>query len=226
MSKRLEIKEGDKFNRLTVISEAPQRRGSYRYFNVVCDCGKYSTVFLGKLKNGSTKSCGCFSAENAAKRNFRHGGSVGGVLDKEYVTWSNMTDRCRRPKNQKYKNYGARGISVCNEWLGENGYSNFLSDMGKKPIIDNVRYTIERRDVNGNYCKENCYWGTDEIQANNKTTSHFIEHLGEKKTIAQWAKKYQTKYETFRKRLIKSEWNIWILNCLYYPEFVYLKQAS
>lgn len=101
-----------------------------------------------------------------------------------YRIWSGMKQRCNNPNNTRYKYYGQRGITVCNEWL--NSFDNF-----ERWALDN-RYdnylTLDRREVNGNYSPGNCRWSTTIVQGNNKTNSVFVEGFGEKKTMSEWSK--------------------------------------
>ena len=101
-----------------------------------------------------------------------------------------MLARCYNPKNKRYKDWGGRGITVCDRWRfgedGKSGFECFLEDMGSKP---HPRLTLERRNVNGNYEPSNCYWAPWEIQDNNKRTSVFLTIAGEMRTTAQWNRK-------------------------------------
>lgn len=91
---------------------------------------------------------------------------------KEYETWYSMKRRCYNPKSHKYKNYGGRGIKVCDRWMDPtNGFQNFLADMGPRP---GKGYSIERVDVNGDYCPENCKWITIQEQKFNKTNTLIV----------------------------------------------------
>ena len=139
-----------------------------------CQCGNTVSVISASLSYGSSKSCGCSRQEKtkimAQKYLFKHGKTVGGN-QKIYRIWANMVNRCTNEKASNFKYYGARGISVSNDWKV---FSNFLSDMGECP----EKMTLDRIDVNGNYEKENCRWVTWDIQCKNKrkngvkTTQH------------------------------------------------------
>lgn len=82
-----------------------------------------------------------------------------------------------------YPNYGGRGIKVCDRWLGEHGFENFLADMGERPSKD---HSIDRIDVNGDYTPENCRWATRKQQCNNRRSNLLIEHKGEIRTLTEW----------------------------------------
>jgi hypothetical protein len=108
--------------------------------------------------------------------------------------WRQMRYRCDNPKDHQYHNYGGRGIKVCERW---GSFETFLEDMGEAPN----GLTIERRDVDGNYCKENCYWAPWEVQANNRSTNRPITAFGITLNIVQWSKKTGIPLSTIKNRL-------------------------
>lgn len=114
----------------------------------------------------------------------------------EYATWVGMLQRCTNPKNPRYYRYGGRGIKVCDEWW--NSFENFYEDMGAKP---GPNYSIERKDNNGDYCKENCVWATKLEQANNMSTNNLITYQGKTQTIAQWARELKQSASLISNRL-------------------------
>ncbi len=112
-----------------------------------------------------------------------------------------MQRRCYDKKDKGYKNYGARGIQVCDRWL--NSFTDFLADMGMKP---NTKLSIERVDNDGHYEKSNCIWGTRKQQNNNRRNTRRLEYKGENLTVTEWSIKTGLKYETILVR-IKAGWN-------------------
>ena len=102
-----------------------------------------------------------------------------------YNSWQLMKTRCFCKKDEHYKNYGGRGITVCERWLGENGFKNFYEDMGDRP----VNRTLDRIDNNRGYYKGNCRWATKKEQGNNKRTNVLLSFGGTVLNITQWAEK-------------------------------------
>lgn len=111
-----------------------------------------------------------------------------------------MIARCYYKKTPNYHRYGGRGITVCSEWRGENGFKNFLESMGLRP---GKEYSLDRIDNNGNYEPSNCRWTTMKIQSNNQEKNIKITHRGITKTLAEWADYTGMNYDHIRSRYRK-----------------------
>ena len=171
---------GQHFGRLTVIRFAGHRSFSgpcYRFWECLCECGARVDVATVHLRNGHTQSCGCLQAQRAAERVTKH------MLSRstEFKIWVGMNQRCYNPTATNYKNYGGRGIRVCNRWRV---FLLFLADMGKRP---SAKHSIERRDNARGYSPDNCYWATRAEQDNNKRTNRWLRYDGKRLTLTQWA---------------------------------------
>lgn len=140
---------GDRFGRLVLLRYVGPRSAEY-----VCDCGTRKVCSVSNVSKGTTTSCGCFRAE----ANTTHGLSRHPL----YKRWHAMLDRCRNPKHESFRHYGARGIAVCDRWLS---FENFLADMGPPPT---PRHTVDRRNVNLGYSPGNCRWSTQAEQMANR----------------------------------------------------------
>ncbi len=151
---------GQRFGRLLVL--AMTRMGRYVGCLCQCDCGNRKTVGLGHLEDGHTRSCGCLVSEQIAARMLKHGEYVGGKRSAECNIWHNMRARCENPNVKSYKNYGGRGIRVCERW---NIFENFLADMGRKPAPE---LQIDRMDNDGDYEPGNCRWASRSEQSRNR----------------------------------------------------------
>lgn len=119
----------------------------------------------------------------------------------EYRRYSGMKNRCYNERSPQYKNYGGRGIKICDRWLGPDGFVHFLEDMGERP----EGTSIDRVDNGGDYCPENCRWATDKQQANNRRSSRCLTFNGETHTISEWAEKIGVKRHTLEERLRRGE---------------------
>jgi hypothetical protein len=161
--RRLEIKTGQRFGRLTIIEEVERYRcpnGEVkRQFKCKCDCGESVITILNDLRTSKTISCGCYGKEKRSESLTKHGLSHHSLIR----TWANMIQRCQNPTNKDYHHYGGRGITVCDRW--RHSFPNFLNDMGEKPSPE---YSIDRRNNNEGYNPENCYWATKSQQIKNR----------------------------------------------------------
>ena len=141
-----------------------------------CQCGATTVVSGGQLTRGKTKSCGCLRREVTGAKRRTHGMTN----TRTYRIWNGMNTRCYNPERHDYDRYGGRGITVCAAWQRPDGFTAFLADMGQCP--DGM--TLERRDNNGPYSKDNCYWVPAAVQARNKRNS--VMYAG--KCAAEWAR--------------------------------------
>lgn len=120
-----------------------------------------------------------------------------------YRIWAGIRRRCNNPNVPNYKDYGGRGIKVCNEW---NSFENFEAWARSNGYADNL--SIDRIDTNGDYCPENCRWATDKEQANNKRNNKFITFNGKTQTMKQWAEELGINYSALKCRLQVYGWDI------------------
>lgn len=190
--------EGKRIERIVILSSFRNPLKAKKIFcNCLCDCGNEKIIAYSDLMSGNTRSCGCLSLELSLARFTTHGSTADGNYPLEYRSRARAISRCYDKNDPSYKHYGGRGIEVCQRWLGRDGYSNFISDMGKRPT---PKHSIDRINVNGNYEPSNCRWATIKQQANNKRNNRIIELNGQKKTINEWADFYGIKITTVRNR--------------------------
>ena len=195
MSKLIDI-TGEKYGMLTVIARAENDARGGTMWECLCECGNKTIVSKSNLKLGVTKSCGCLRKSTKPTR--KHGESH----TKLYNIWNSMIRRCEDPKWHPYKNYGGRGIKVCAEW---HDYTVFRQWANETRVGEGL--TIERLDVNGDYCPENCTWVDRKTQANNRRSCVVYEYNGESHNLTQWCSIYNLPYWTVRSRIVKHGWS-------------------
>ena len=166
---RLNLK-GQRFGRLQPMRETEKRGQGQIIWLCHCDCGAQAEVQAGNLRSGNTQSCGCLQKDNAS--NFKHGDARGSGHAVEYTTWWSMIARCKYPSVRAYPWYGGKGISVCPRWTGDDGYKNFLADMGHRP---GDGWSIDRIDSDGDYEPGNCRWL---LMSENVARSHSLRKRG------------------------------------------------
>lgn len=181
---------GQKFGRLTVSEYAGNKPTRW---SCVCDCGNTVIVHAGNLSSGHSRSCGCFSAEEASVRNSTHGMRN----SPEYTSWCSLIGRCENELNESYSDYGGRGITVCDRW--RSSFESFYEDMGPRPT---PKHSIDRINNDIGYCKENCRWATKLIQNRNRRDTVIVEWKGESKSLREWSEITGIKFHTLYNRIV------------------------
>lgn len=185
---------GRRFGRLLVVASAPNR-GVKTAWLCQCDCGNQKTIRTAHLLRGLTISCGCRKKEGSG---IKHGLTRNRYRPPEYIVWAGMKNRCLNEKSAAYKEYGGRGITVCERW--RESFEAFLSDMGPRPSL---KHTIERLDNNTGYEPSNCVWAVMKTQARNRRNSRLVVYLGQEMTIAEMAEITGINYMTLYYRAIE-----------------------
>lgn len=163
-----------------------------RYVKCQCACGSERDVLVYHLLSGATTNCGCVT-------NVKHGESSSSRQNPtvEYSTWAALINRCENQEDKSYKDYGGRGIKVCQRW--RNSFADFLKDMGRRP---SEKHSIDRYpDNNGDYCPGNCRWATHRQQCLNKRNNRILTVNGESKTMTEWAEETGIRVGTISERL-------------------------
>jgi len=181
---------GERFGRLLVL----QRDGCNKHGQVKwwcrCDCGTEKHVLGMCLSRGETQSCGCLHKEKTSEASKIHGMTQTQI----YGLWRGMIQRCTDINHPRYSDYGGRGINVCPAWQT---FEGFYAAMGDRP----TGMSLERKDVNGDYCPDNVVWASAKAQANNRRSNVVLEHAGKRQTMQQWCDELELKIGTVWARI-------------------------
>lgn len=191
---------GKRFHRLVVIRYLDKSERTTRGYNWLCkcDCGNTVKANAYKLKDGSQKSCGCLKEEmkpilGRMTRKYKYSNK------RLYSVYKSMLSRVYDESAREYKNYGGRGITVCDEWLGLNGYDTFAEWAYSAGYDDNAKHgicTLDRKDVDGGYSPSNCRWVTNDEQQNNRRDNVLLDYRGETHNMKEWSKILNIPYTT------------------------------
>ena len=195
MKHNFKDRTGIKYGKLTCTDKF-ERRGKRIYWFCKCECGNEKWVSAQNLL--VAKSCGCSN-----KTSHTIHGMTGTRI---HETWNHMIQRCRNEKHPYFKDYGGRGITVCDEWLGTEGFIRFNEWAMTNGYQDNL--TLDRIENDKGYSPNNCRWVDQLTQNNNKRSNKRYEYNGESHTISEWARIYGIKYTTLDTRLNKRGWDI------------------
>lgn len=199
MVKQIDL-TGQTFNQLTAIKIA-YIKNRKPYWEWKCDCDNIKVIDIYSVISGSIKSCGCLRSKIMSQKTSKHNMSKTRI----FRIWSLMKDRCYNSKSTQYINWGGRGIKVCDEWLGENGFINFYNWAMANGYIEEQlpngrnKLELDRIDNDGNYEPSNCRWATHKQQQNNKRNNRLITYNGETRNITEW-----TEFMRFPKYLLKN----------------------
>ena len=193
---------GMKFGRLTAIDVVGKYKNGAHLWRCRCDCGDESVILATSLLSGNTRSCGCLLNETrktAGCKNRKHGLSYSWI----HRIWDSMKKRCNNPNCKSYKDYGGRGIKVCDRWL--NSFENFYADVSKLPHFGGKGYSLDRIDNDGDYCPENVRWADKATQNRNKRNNIWVEYQGVKMILADAAKLSGILEDTLKARIQRGE---------------------
>lgn len=195
MSKPLNL-IGQKFGRLTVLSQVTPISGQSVWL-CRCDCGTERKVRGERLKRGATQSCGCLRNERVRAALTTHGMRHHPL----YGIWHHMVERCYNPADASYPNYGARGITICNEWRFS--FENFYNHVIDLPNCRDDGYSLDRRDNSLGYFPGNVRWATRGEQSRNRRTNVLLTYNGKTQTVLDWAEELDISAIMIYKRLYR-----------------------
>lgn len=197
---RFENLEGKKFNYLTVIERVKKENSKQTYWKCKCECGNITITTSPHLKDGHTRSCGCLQKQKMKEIMTTHNLSNTRI----FKIWCGIKDRTMRTTHKSHKNYGAKGIKMCDEWMNSfEAFYNWAINNGYQEYL-----TIDRINNNDDYKPNNCRWITMKAQQNNRTNNHNITYKGITHTMKEWSEILGINYTTLSMRLNKYNWSV------------------
>lgn len=199
---------GKRYGLFTVENiECQQKYGRNRtVWKVKCDCGTEKTVLPYLLVSGNQKSCGCYRNDVSRGRHRKYEHSIY-EYKRLYGIYTGIKKRCFNKKEPRYKDYGGRGITMCEEWANTiDGFDKFAEWALSHGYADDL--TIERKDVNGNYCPENCKWITLQEQTLNTRNTVWVDYQGEHIQLFKLCERLGLKYDTIHGRIRDHGWSV------------------
>lgn len=187
---------GKRFGKLLVVEEC-QKRGKFNMIEwlCVCDCGGKTVATTSALKSGHKKSCGCINSGLYSNNK------------RLYNVWRGMINRCENPKSNRYHRYGGRGICVCDEWHEFSSFLEWALDNGYDPNAKRGQCTIDRVDLDGYYCPENCRWVDNKTQMSRVSTNRYVEVDGKPVCLTEAARMVGISIDTVKSRLRRG-WSV------------------
>lgn len=179
---------GQRFGRLVAIRRV-ENKGRRTRWLFTCDCGVETEQLLEPIRAGYTRSCGCLRKDVTAARSLTHGHRRGRKSTPTLKAWQHAKDRCFNPNNEKFAQYGGRGISMSDEW--RNDFSAFLADMGECPL----GRSLDRVNVDGHYEPRNCRWATQTQQSRSRSDNVLVEFNGMTMILKDFAKARDVDYK-------------------------------
>jgi hypothetical protein len=191
---------GQRFGRLVATRLIREKKygSSQISYECICDCGNTHTVVARCLRDGRSTSCGCYHKEVVTQLKYKHGGKG----TPEYMAWKNMKSRCLNPNNNRFKDWGGRGVTIHESWV--NDFDAFLKDLGPKPVGS----SLDRINNNLGYQPGNCEWRTMAQQNNNRRNNISIEYNGEVKNVCAWAAHFGITNNTFHSWRVRKGWTM------------------
>lgn len=202
MSHNRKIFVGMIFGRLTVLAYISGTGSGHGKVTCVCECGVTKNIPPANLLRGLTKSCGCLRRELSSRKARTHGACAVKGYTPEYRLWCHILHRCLKPNDTRYKDYGGRGITVCERW--RYSFAEFLKDVGLRPT---PKHSLDRINNDGNYEPGNVRWATGDQQLRNTRKNVNLEFNGQKMCLLDWAKHTGLLRETLQMRL-RAGWSV------------------
>lgn len=172
-----------------------KRGRTIKMWDCTCRCGTRKDVRDAEIRRGESSSCGCYNREISSTHHSSR--------TRLYEIWHGMKQRCNNPRSKDAHNYSERGIAICQEW--NDSFESFRDWAISNGYQDGL--SIDRIDVNGNYCPENCRWSTASEQCRNTRVNHLLTFNGKTQPIASWADETGIDYYTLSKRIEKG-WSV------------------